>query len=201
MSFYSKLEAVNSMLLESGEHIVNDLSSTEGVDTSIAQFVLEQTIKSMITRGLANNRFETNIILSSTGQIYLPPNTVYAESMTPLRNSLGYFDRTTLKQGPNRLFNITQQTDVFLTALDVDIIINLEWEEIEGTLQKSIIATASRDYQRITQGSDTVDRALAEKEMKCNIKARATDIAKKRRTLNLNPYYLLPFVFRSPRVN
>ena len=201
MSFYSKLEAVNSMLLESGEHIVNDLSSTEGVDTSIAQFVLEQTIKSMITRGLANNRFETNIILSSTGQIYLPPNTVYAESMTPLQNSLGYFDRTTLKQGPNRLFNITQQTDVFLTALDVDIIVNLEWEEIEGTLQKSIIATASRDYQRITQGSDTVDKALAEKEMKCNIKARATDIAKKRRTLNLNPYYLLPFVFRSPRVN
>lgn len=199
MAFYSKLEAINSMLLESGEHIVNDLSSDEGVDTSIAQFILEQTIKSVVTRGLANNRFENTITPTSSGQIYLPSSTVYAESLTPIRNPSGLFDRTTLKQGPNRLFNINRQTDVFTEALNVEIIVNLLWEDIEGTLQKSIITTASRDYQRITQGSDSIDRALAEKEQKLSIKARATDVAKKRRSLNLDPYYLFPLTFRSPR--
>ena len=48
MGLYLYLDAINHMLLSSGEHLVSDLNDEAGVDTSVAQFVLNQTIKAMM---------------------------------------------------------------------------------------------------------------------------------------------------------
>lgn len=184
MSFYSKLEAINTMLLESGEHIVNDLSSDQGVDTSVAQFILEQTVKSVVTRGLANNRFTLKLTPDTNGKLFLPDMTCYAQAVEPLFHpDTGALMNTSLVTQPTRLFNTTTQSDVFLTALSVDIIVSLTWEELEANLQKSVMTSAARDYQRITQGDPSIDRALAEKEIKAVSRGRAADIHKKQRSL------------------
>ena len=50
MGLYSYTDAINHMLLASGEHLVNDIETDSGVDTSVAQFILSQAIKSAIMR-------------------------------------------------------------------------------------------------------------------------------------------------------
>lgn len=184
MSFYSKLEAVNTMLLESGEHLVNDLNSEQGVDTSVAQFILDQTTKTFITRGLANNRYAMKLTPDIHGNIFLPDGTCYAQILDYYPNpETGGPMMTTVRTEPTRLFNIATQSDVFDMAYNIDIIIEIKWEDIDANVQKAIIATSSRDYQRVTLGDNYLDRALAEKEMKLVARGRAADINKKRRNI------------------
>ena len=42
MGFITKLQAVNQMLLTSGENLVSDLEDASGIDTGIALNILEQ---------------------------------------------------------------------------------------------------------------------------------------------------------------
>ena len=42
MGSISRLDAVNQMLLTSGERIVADLEGNSGIDTGLAEFVLDQ---------------------------------------------------------------------------------------------------------------------------------------------------------------
>lgn len=184
MSFYSKLEAINTVLLESGEHLVNDLSSNQGVDTSVAQFILSQNIKLYVSRGLVSNRFKTIINPDSLGKIYLPTDACFAQVVELLLDpTTNQPIMTSIMQSPTRLYNLTNQTDVFTKALEIDVIVNQDWENIEANMQKAIITATSRDYQRITQGDKDIDRALAEKENKAVMRGRAADIHKKQRNL------------------
>ena len=97
MGLYSYLEAVNHMLLSSGEHLVSNLNNDAGVDTSVADFILKQTIKAYVMRGIANNRYVTTIQLgtitvdgiTTNSGIPLPSNACYAQVVEPL------FDSTT----------------------------------------------------------------------------------------------------------
>ena len=52
MGLYSYTDAINHMLLSSGEHLITDLDDDAGVDTSVAQFILKQTIKAAMMLSL-----------------------------------------------------------------------------------------------------------------------------------------------------
>ncbi len=195
MGLYSYTDAINHMLLSSGEHLISDLTNESGVDTSVAQFILNQTIKAMVMRGIANNRYVTTIAPDLNGKINLPSNACYAQVVEPLFDpTTGEVIQTTLKStnsGPV-LFNITKQTDVFDKTLDIEVIITLGnaqdyygWDNIDSALQRGIMESAAREYQLITQGDLDVDKRMAVREQYHIARGRASDIFKKNRSIFL----------------
>ena len=195
MGLYSDTDAINHMLLSSGEHLISDLTSESGVDTSVAQFILNQTIKAMVMRGIANNRFVITQAPDQSGKINLPSNACYAQVVEPLFDpTTGEVIQTTLKStnsGPV-LFNITKQTDVFDKTLDIEVIITLGnaqdyygWDNIDSALQRGIMESAAREYQLITQGDLDVDKRMAVREQYHIARGRASDIFKKNRSIFL----------------
>jgi len=198
MGLYSYTDAINHMLLSSGEHLISDLTADAGVDTSVAQFILNQTIKAMVMRGIANNRYITTITPDVNGKIILPSNACYAQVVEPLFDpTTGEVIQTTLKStnsGPV-LFNITKQTDVFDKELDIEVIVTLGnaasyygWDDIDSALQRGIMESAAREYQLITQGDLDVDKRLAVREQYHIARGRAADIFKKNRSILLGDY-------------
>lgn len=195
MGLYSYTDAINHMLLSSGEHLISDLTSESGVDTSVAQFILNQTIKAMVMRGIANNRYVITQAPDPNGKISLPSNACYAQVVEPLFDpTTGEVIQTTLKStnsGPV-LFNITKQTDVFDKTLDIEVIITLGnaqdyygWDNIDSALQRGIMESAAREYQLITQGDLDVDKRMAVREQYHIARGRASDIFKKNRSIFL----------------
>lgn len=195
MGLYSYTDAINHMLLSSGEHLISDLTSESGVDTSVAQFILNQTIKAMVMRGIANNRYVITQAPDQSGKINLPSNACYAQVVEPLFDpTTGEVIQTTLKStnsGPV-LFNITKQTDVFDKTLDIEVIITLGnaqdyygWDNIDSALQRGIMESAAREYQLITQGDLDVDKRMAVREQYHIARGRASDIFKKNRSIFL----------------
>jgi hypothetical protein len=195
MGLYSYTDAINHMLLSSGEHLISDLTADAGVDTSVAQFILNQTIKAMVMRGIANNRYVTTITPDVNGKIILPSNACYAQVVEPLFDpTTGEVIQTTLKStnsGPV-LFNITKQTDVFDKELDIEVIVTLGnaasyygWDDIDSALQRGIMESAAREYQIITQGDMDIDKRLAVREQYHIARGRAADIFKKNRSILL----------------
>lgn len=201
MGLYSYLDAVNHMLLSSGEHLVSNLNNDAGVDTSVADFILKQTIKAYVMRGIANNRYITTIQLgtitvdgvTTNSGIPLPSNACYAQVVEPLFDSTtGEVIQTTIKVADNGgpvLFNITKQTVVFEKELKVEVIITLGdeaskygWDDIDSALQRGIMETAAREYQMITQGDLDLDKRMAVKEQYHLARGRAGDIFKKNRS-------------------
>jgi hypothetical protein len=198
MGLYSYTDAINHMLLSSGEHLISDLNNDAGVDTSVAQFILNQTIKAMVMRGIANNRYVTTIAPDVNGNINLPSNACYAQVVEPLFDpTTGEVIQTTLKStnsGPV-LYNITKQTDVFDKELDIEVIVTLGnaasyygWDDIDSALQRGIMESAAREYQIITQGDLDVDKRLAVREQYHVARGRAADIFKKNRSILLGDY-------------
>ena len=192
MGLYLYLDAINHMLLSSGEHLVSDLNDEAGVDTSVAQFVLNQTIKATMMRGVANNRYVTTIAANNAGKIILPTNACYVTTIEPLFDpTTGEVIQTSIKSGPNRLFNINKQTDVFTQLeLELEVIVllgnagtNYGWDDIESSLQRGIMESSAREYQVITQGDLDLDKRMAVKEQMHMARGRAADINKKNRNI------------------
>tara|TARA_R100000458_G_scaffold59948_1_gene73131 strand:+ start:5878 stop:6612 length:735 start_codon:yes stop_codon:yes gene_type:complete len=87
-----KQDAVNQMLLASGETMVNDLTTDSGVDTSVAEFMLDQVTRDWQTRGIAENEVVTyyapdsndnnKIVLKQGTTSSTDGSTIYAELLS-----------------------------------------------------------------------------------------------------------------------
>mgnify|MGYP003349950574 FL=1 len=71
MGYLSKLDAVNMMMLSAGESLVADLEEASGIDTGIAEFLLEQVSLDYQLRGLAENKITRLIEPNTDGLILL----------------------------------------------------------------------------------------------------------------------------------
>jgi len=198
MGLYSYTDAINHMLLSSGEHLITDLDDDAGVDTSVAQFILKQTIKAAMMRGVANNRFVDTYVPENDGTIVLPSTACYAQVVEPLYDSTtGEVIQTTIKSNPTRLFNITKQTDDFsdyTNGLKIEVIVMLGienddppygWNDVDSALQRGIMESAAREYQMVTQGDLDIDKRMALKESFHYARGRAADMQKKSRSIFL----------------
>lgn len=202
MGLYSYIDAVNHLLLVSGEHLITDLDTDAGVDTSVAQFILKQTIKAAMMRGVANNRFVNTYTPGTSGpndnRILLPDLACYAQVVEPLYDpTTGEVIQTTIKSNPTRLFNITKQTDDFSAhtsglKIEVIVLLGLEsavpplgWNDIDSAMQRGIMESAAREYQMVTQGDLDLDKRMALKESFHLSRGRAADMNKKNRSIFL----------------
>jgi len=86
MGMISKLEAINRMLLNSGEQIVTSLDDDQSVDLTIAKYVFNETVRDYQLRGTLHNKDIKKYFLGSVVNMGLPTtttaNTVLLDSGT-----------------------------------------------------------------------------------------------------------------------
>lgn len=190
MGHMTRLDSVNQCLLAAGEAIVSDLENQSGVDTSIAEYLLDQYTEDYQLRGLANNVYvQTLSIDSVSNKIYLPTNIMSLDFGTFITNEDGYTIRVSIKtEGSNFiLWNVTDQTsdwsDYSSYDLKATFTVKLAWEDIDTPGQRAITASAARRYQMLTQGDEGMDAYLQQDEMIYNSMGKARDIDSKGRTI------------------
>lgn len=185
MGYLSKLNAVNLMLLASGESLVADLQEASGIDTGISEFLLDQASLDHQLRGLVENKITRKYELTVAGEILLGyPNTDYlgvlaASLVVPMRNEAGDLIQVRVQEGsPPRLWNMTDETPTFeIGTYYVETVNLLSWEQLDTVAQRAVLADAMRKYQMMTQGDTGADRLLAEQVMIYKIKAKADNTA------------------------
>lgn len=184
MGAMTRLTAVNQMLLYSGESIVSDLDGASGVDTSIAEFILDAKTMDYSERGLANNqRMERVTPDPTSGRIKTRTDALSTEMVTfvaattePLQ---GQGCRIVSRGG--YLYNLTDDTDIFDTTEQYDLhyVLTIEWDDMETPIQKAIVMQAAREYQMLSQGDPGADNYIAGQEAKYTAKAKGYDIRSK----------------------
>ena len=189
MGQMTRLDAVNQCLLAAGEAIVSDLENQSGVDTSIAEYLLDQYTEDYQLRGLANNVYVKTLSMNDAGKIYLPTNIMSLDFGTYISNADGYTIRVSVKTEGSSfiLWNVTDQTsdwsDYDTYDIKASLTVKLDWEDIDTPGQRAITASAARRYQMLTQGDEGMDAYLQQDEMIYNSMGKARDIDSKGRTI------------------
>jgi hypothetical protein len=194
MGLITKLQAINQMLLASGENLVADLEGESGIDTGIADTLLEQASIDHQLRGLANNKYIRKFELIADGSIALPtPDSdesgiLAAELVSQHVNSDNWLIKARVlnNASPARMWNITDDTDIWEASKGpyyIELTMKLPWENLETSVQRAIMATAMRHYQSITQGDEATDAFLGYQEQLFNLKSRASDINDKKKNI------------------
>jgi hypothetical protein len=120
MGQMTRLAAVNQMLLAAGEAIVSDLENQSGVDTSIAEYLLDEYTDDFQLRGLANNMYSKVLTVGVDGLVHLPQTIISLNFETLLVNE----DLVTVKVSVKKqadgfiLWNVTDQTSDFSAYSD-----------------------------------------------------------------------------------
>jgi len=190
MGQMTRLDAVNQCLLAAGEAIVADLINQSGVDTSVAEYLLDQYTQDFQLRGLANNEYVATLTVdAATNRIMLPANIMSMDWKTPIWNTDGDPIRVSVKSENGQFFvwNVTDQTDDWSARsgeeLKACLLVKIDWEDIDTPGQRAITASAARRYQMLTQGDGAMDAYLQQDEMIYNMQGKARDINSKSRTV------------------
>ena len=216
MGFITKLQAINQMLLAAGEAPVADLTNNSGIDTGIADTILEQASIDFQLRGLANNKIIRKFNPDSNGKIYFDVGADTDEEGNLSADLISIhltsdnqqivakvFNDGTGSSNSIKLYNFTDDTDIWTTGIDyyIEVIKKLKWEHLDTACQRAILATAARNYQILTQGDPAADQFLSYQEQMFNIKGRAADINDKKRNIFKNgDLSVRGAVFRNPYV-
>ena len=182
MGYMTRLDAINKMLIASGENIVSDLENQSGVDTSIAEFMLDQKIIDYQMRGLANNQLNRSYTPGANGEIELPLNTLSGWLTSSHTNKDGEQIRGVIKGNPPYLFNFTDDTSLWESTGEyhVYLVLKLDWEDMDTSVQQAIIMQAAREYQMMSQGDGDVDNYLAQLSLYYEAAAKGQDNSQKR---------------------
>lgn len=200
MGAYTRLQAVNEMLLHAGESPVSDLEGSSGVDTSIAETILDQKTLDAQARGLANNITIRTLTADAQGIIYLPADTMSAEMLTPIettRDDMTFARITTRgwEAGAAYFYNLTDGTRVFTPTneYNAEVILKVDWVDMDTPIQKDITMQAARQYQMLSQGDGAVDNYLAQIEQYYGAKAKGADV----RSKNYNTLFMQNNAFQA----
>lgn len=186
MGVISRLDAVNHMLLMAGESLVSDLENNSGMDTEVAEFILDQFVQDFQIRGIANNSFLRKENLSTEGRLRLPANTISAELTSYHTNDKGWKITGLVKGTPDKyLFNVTDQTYDWDSGEDyyIEIIHTIAWDDMDTAVQRGILSGAARQYQMVTQGDGDADVYLQGLEALYITSAKASVLDDKRRNI------------------
>ena len=216
MGAMTRLDSVNQMLLYAGESIVSDLDNASGVDTSIAEFLLDQKTMDYQERGLASNQRVERVSPGADGRIKIRTDAISVTMDNPPASTddgplKGMASRVVTRGG--YLYNLTDDTDYFdpTETYDLVYVLKIDWEDMDTPIQKAIVMQAAREYQMLSQGDPAADQYLAALEGVYGAKAKGRD-AKSRgasilengdsgiqRILRGRQMYYDPDKFRYPR--
>lgn len=179
-------------MLSAGESLVADLQEASGIDTGIAEFLLDQYSQDAQLRGIAENRFTRILTPDSNGHLLLvSPSNDYLgiiEARLDSRhvNADGVrIEARVTETNPPKLYNITDETLQWSATEEYHVSITalLKWEQLDTTTQRSVLATAMRRYQMLTQGDKVLDQMLGADEIMSRVRSRANNISDRRKNI------------------
>ena len=171
------------MLLAAGESLVSDLENNSGVDTGLAEFILDRLSQDHQLRGVVNNRYVKKFRLATNGDIELPDDLLSGELVsnhTDVDGNIivGIDRQKKLYNQVENTYNWKKDTDYY-----VEIIHELAWDDISTPMQRAILASAMRHYQLVVQGDDVADAYLTESEGLFRAMSKADNINNSRNTI------------------
>lgn len=181
MPGYTRLDAVNRMLMASGEQPVNTLLSDGTNDVSLAEAILDDSIIEILSRGWSFNTEVQKFYRDSNNKITLSENILH---FTPW----GEYQDYRLVQRGDYLYDPVNNRDTFPDDeyVELKVIYKLEYDEIPTEIQFYIADHAARNYQMKTQRSREMDAYLAEQLLLSQAKAIAADARNRNTNYNKN---------------
>jgi hypothetical protein len=167
LSAYTKLEAVNSMLLDMGERPVSTIIDPDRLDVTIAVTTLDETLRQEQLRGWWFNTELFELTPNGSGEYIIPTGIVRVDTrravdggLTPeIANPIGNASNFVVRNG--KLYDTVTRTDSGFTAtLQLVGVYLLEFEELPETVKRAVTGLASIDYQLRSVGSLEADKAL-----------------------------------------
>ena len=203
MGAITRIDAINQMLLAAGESLVADLEEASGVDTGIAEFMLDRATEDFQMRGLTGNKYEKKMKPDSDLKLMLPSDLLSAELVSDHTNDDGVTIMSSLRGEPDAyLWNVTDQSDIWDadTEYCIEIIHKVRWEDMDTPVQRAVVSTAMRRYQLMMQGDGDMDSYLGSQEQVHNARGRAADINDRRRNIFATGDTALGRIFNRPAV-
>jgi hypothetical protein len=173
------------MLLYAGEMVVSDLAGDSGIDTSIAEFLLDSKTQDFQQRGLAENQMVVQVETDTNGRIALRTDALDVTMMNPpaavTEPQVGLPCRVVVRGG--YLYNLTDDTDIFPNGdgqkYNLSYILEMDWDDMTTSIQKAVTMQAAREYQMMSNGDAGTDQYLAQLEARYTAKAKGEDAADK----------------------
>ena len=153
----TKLEAVNIMLSTIGENPVNSLTSGL-VDAELAETILGSVSKSVQSEGWNfNTEKKVSYSADTSGHILLPANILRADATVEA-------DALDLVQRGLKMYDKKNHTYVINKAVNLDIIIELDFEILPEVARRYITLKSARIFQDRVVGSETLHKFNQEDE-------------------------------------
>ena len=153
----TKLEAVNIMLSTIGENPVNSLTCGL-VDAELAETILGSVSKAVQSEGWNfNTEKKVSFSADTSGNILLPANILRADATVEA-------DALDLVQRGLKMYDKKNHTFVINQAVNLDIIIELDFEILPEVARRYITLKSARIFQDRVVGSETLHQFNQEDE-------------------------------------
>ena len=149
----TQLDAVNVIIGSIGESPVNSIENPTNVDVINAISILNRLNRSEQSRG-----WSFNILKSFTlNPDYFSKKIAWSDSFLRIKGT----DGTRYVKRGAYLFNFDKQTDIFPSAITVECIQLVPFDEMPEPMRQYITAEAAQDFQMRYLGDDTLAQSLA----------------------------------------
>lgn len=176
MAILTRLDAVNEMLRMLSLAPVSSLDDTENLKSSIAQETLESSRVEILSMGWHANKVKVTLEPDVDGYIAVSSTVIEIEA---LKNTDDQEIPDVTVRG-DRLFDITNNTEVFTKNVNAYITYDLSFEDIPVSLRRFVLAHAKRRFQMNMQGNTATDSILREELALAQIQAKKEDLKKQR---------------------
>lgn len=150
------LDAINTMLSAIGEAPVNTFESSENVDVVTALRILNRVNRQVQSKGWAFNHIEETTL-----------NPDYYTNKIKWQDDILYIvgtDGEKYVQKGDYLYDFDEQTDIFTSSIDVELIREVDFEYMPPVVRDYIVARAARIFQAEALGDGEIGEHLASLE-------------------------------------
>jgi hypothetical protein len=197
LTAYTKLQAVNSMLLDMGERPVSTIVDPDRLDVTIAVTTLDETLRQEQLRGWWFNTELFEVTPDGSGIYQIPTGIVRVDlrrsvdgGLSPeIANPIGNASNFVVRDGT--LYDTVTRTNAGFTApLQLVGVYLLEFEDLPETVKRTVTGLASIDYQLRSVGSMEADKALRGKAQFLRMEMTREDQEHQDYNLQASPRFL-----------
>lgn len=150
------LDAINEMLIAIGDSPVNTLEDSQNVDVENAIRVLDRVNRQVQSKGWSFNHVNDTKLNRdlTTNKIKWQDDLLYIVGT----------DGTKYVQRGEYVYDFDNQTDIFDSDIEVELIRLIDFEYMPSVARDYIVAKASRIFQSQTLNDDTIGQNLLAQE-------------------------------------
>lgn len=156
----TKLEAINTLLATIGESPVNSLNSGL-VEASSAEQTLDNVSRDFQTQGWSfNTELTFSLSPDASDMLTLPANCLHVDTLDTRMSAT-----SDLVQRGNKMYDRVKNTYAIGTAIEVNMVVLLEFEEMPESARRYVAIKASRILQDRVLGSESLHSYNSQDEM------------------------------------